>query len=148
MLILYFVFPKQMLSWSIWSFPPEVKSINSVFHNLTQDLFIDQGGYYPIKIYKKLLRAMSPKIGKFARVIKSSRDHVCTSADAIASDRLRKTKRPEGPIIFVHMLEETNWVSNIPNCINLQCPCCIVVFQAIIFCILCNFRTIQKFISK
>ena len=71
-----------------------VKSINSVFHNLMKDLFIDQGGYYPIAIYKKLLRAMSPKIGNFVRAIKSSRDHVCASADAIASDRSHKTKRP------------------------------------------------------
>ena len=60
-----------------------------------KDLFIDQGGYYPITIYKKLLRAMSPKIGSFARTIKSSRDHVCASADAIASDHSRETKRPE-----------------------------------------------------
>ena len=42
-----------------------------------------------------MLRAISPKIGNFARAIKSSRDHVCASADAIASDRSRKTKGPE-----------------------------------------------------
>ena len=70
------------------------KSINSVFHNLTEDLFIDQGGFYPIAIHKKLLRAISPKIGNFATVIKSSHDRVCASADAIASDHSRKTKRP------------------------------------------------------
>ena len=58
-------------------------------------MFIDQGESYPIAIHKKLLRAISPKIGNFARAIKSSRDHVCASADAIASDRSRKTKRPD-----------------------------------------------------
>ena len=57
-------------------------------------MFIDQGESYPIAIHKKLLRAICPKIGNFARAIKSSRDHVCASADAIASDRSRKTKRP------------------------------------------------------
>ena len=64
---------------------PEVKSVNSVFHNLTEDLFINQGGFYPIAIHKKLLRAISPKIGNFPRAIKSSRDHICASADAITS---------------------------------------------------------------
>ena len=52
-------------------------------------------------IHKKLLRAISPKIGNFARAIKSSRDHVCASADAIASDRSRKTKRPAVAAFFV-----------------------------------------------
>ena len=55
-----------------------------------EDLFIDQGGLYPIAIHKKLSRAISPKkIGNFARAIKSSCGHVCTSAEAIASDRSR-----------------------------------------------------------
>ena len=62
-------------------------------------MFIDQGESYPIAIHKKLLRAISPKIGNFARAIKSSRDHVCASADAIASDRSCKTKRPETAIL-------------------------------------------------
>ena len=57
-------------------------------------MFIDQGGLYPIAIHKKLLRAISPKIGICARAIKSSRGHVCASAEAIASDRSHKTKRP------------------------------------------------------
>ena len=87
------------------SFPPEVKFINSVFHNLTEDLFIDQGGFYPIAIHKKLLRVISPKTDNFARAIKSSRDHVCASADAIASDRPRKTKKPGNMISDVLFLD-------------------------------------------
>ena len=59
-----------------------------------ENLSIDQGGFYPIVIHEKLLRAISPKIGNFARAIKRSRDHVCASTDAIASDRSRKTKGP------------------------------------------------------
>ena len=56
------------------------------FHNLTEDLFIDQGGFYPVASHKKLLRTITPKIGNFARAIKSLRHHDCASADAIASD--------------------------------------------------------------
>ena len=68
---------------------------------LTGDLFIDQEGFYPIAIHKKLLRAISPKIGNFARVIKSSHHHVCGSADTIASHHLRKTKRPGGAHLLI-----------------------------------------------
>ena len=67
---------------------------NSICHNFTEDLFIDQGGFYPIAIHKRLLRAISPKIGNFARAIKGSCDHVCMSADVIVSDRSGKTIRP------------------------------------------------------
>ena len=55
---------------------------------------IDQGGFYPIAIHKKLLTAISPKVGNFVRVIKGLHDHICASADVIASDCSRKTKRP------------------------------------------------------
>ena len=66
-------------------------------------MFIDQGESYPIAIHKKLLRAISPKIGNFARAIKSSRDHVCASADAIASNHSRKTKRPDMATILPNL---------------------------------------------
>ena len=68
-------------------------------------------------IHKKLLRAISPKIGNFARAIKSSRDHVCASADAIVSDRSRKTKRPvpethpfypRRPYVVIHNIWKMN----------------------------------------
>ena len=88
-----FRFPKKDVEVRL--FPPEVTSINSICHNLTKNLFIDQGGFHPIVIHAKLLRVISPKIGNFARAIKRLRDHVCASTDAIASDRSRKTKRPE-----------------------------------------------------
>ena len=72
-----------------------ILSINSAFHNLTEDLSIDQGGFYPIVIHQKLLRSISPKIGNFTRAIKSLHDHACTSADTIPSDRSHKRKRPD-----------------------------------------------------
>ena len=78
-----FRFPEKMFSCSM-IIPPEVTTINSICHNLTENLFIDQGGFYPIVIHKKLLRAISPKIGNFARAIKRLHDHVCASTDAIA----------------------------------------------------------------
>ena len=76
-------------------FPLRSNPLILFFTTYTEDLSIDQGGFYPTAIYKKLLRAISPKIGNFVRAIKSSRDHVCASADAIASNGSCKRKRPE-----------------------------------------------------
>ena len=47
----------------------------------------------PLILFVTIYQKISPKIGNFMRAIKRSRDHVCASADAIASNRSRKTKK-------------------------------------------------------
>ena len=77
MFILYFVFQKRCFL-----------EVYDHFH-LRSNPLIPKGGFYPIAIHKKLLIAISPKIGNFAGAIKSLRDHVCASADAIARVKRR-----------------------------------------------------------